>query len=329
MVWVDGGAGMVLTNRHVVSAGDGTATITFANGREVEGTVLASDKTGADLATIAIPADDGTPFIGLAPRYPAQGEPICQVGWGGMQTMQKRTGVILGYREADRYHMMLSFRVIPGDSGSGVFLLREKQLVGIVWGWNNWGSGPMEPLAVTLVNAHRFVEACKPLLPILPWRRQIEGQLPKLRQKPGGPPIIVVPPKAQDVKPPDPKPVMPVVPAEPIIPAGLDYAALEKKINDQFDALRALVQKIPAGKDGKDGRDGAPGKDGRPGKDGLAGPAGLSGLQGIAGPQGVPGTPANVQVIQALQTQIDTLRADFENLNGAIFKIKITPKAPN
>lgn len=232
------GSGLVLTNHHVVAAPTpeqrlkhritepftGKATITFPSGQAVEGNVVGVDQAGGDLGAIAIPADASTPVIPLAATSPPVGSQICQVGYGG-DRMQQRTGLLPGYRQ-NPWQMVLPFQVIPGDSGSGVFVLPQKELVGVVWGFIESG-GHNESQAVTLANAGRFVLACRPLLP---WRRKIDEQIGQAPRPPATPPAMppASPPVAQ----------LPTPPAA----SGPGPADGADKIKRELDALRATME---------------------------------------------------------------------------------------
>jgi len=304
------GAAMVLTNKHVVEKGNGIAIVTFPSGHEFEGEVIGYDKTGADLAAIAIPADASTPFVPVAKSYPLKGTGICQVGYGGGQ-MQRRSGFIAGYRErSPHYNLMLSFQVISGDSGSGVFILKTKELCGVVWGGPDYdNSGYFEPQAVTLVNIHRFVDACLPRLcpPRRGSPRPPSGARPPSGVRPpsgNGPPIIEVPPGSpgQPTQPVQPPAVTPPERTGPVIDRIRDE--IKKELEAEKKALIAVLIQIQT--------DIAELKSRKVDK-GEKGDRGPAGPQGPAGPPGRDGKDGDTTALQAevaaLRNELNALRA--------------------
>lgn len=89
----------------------------------------------ADLAAIVVDADSTTPSVPIAQTHPVIGDQICQVGYPHGK-MTKRVGMVNGYvatKEGVRLFVP-SFNTDHGDSGSGIFLTRERALCGVVWG---------------------------------------------------------------------------------------------------------------------------------------------------------------------------------------------------
>lgn len=161
------GIGVVLTNRHVVE-GSSRFTLIFAAGQRVEASVLAVSAS-RDLALLTFAAAAGTVALPLAAEAPRSGAAIYQVGYPlGRRT--SRVGTILGYRPGHPpapNHLLVSFNVVPGDSGSGVILAKERALCGVIWGYVSYdaaGLGARENSAVELRDVAAFVEACLPRL---------------------------------------------------------------------------------------------------------------------------------------------------------------------
>ncbi len=246
VVYVDRakGIGLVLTNRHIIEkAGGKEGTAKFPSGVKVPCEILAVDRAGSDLAAVSIPADTSTPMIPVADRVPPPGTLVCQVGYGGFdpQTfpfMQQRIGILASQEMRDaswddkpQTVLPLPFNVIPGDSGSGVFAVGERKLIGVVWGYKGRKGIDQQSQCVSIQNVGRFAIACRPLLP---WRRGIEQ---KINQPPQATPPAP-PPNQPPVQPPA---VLPDPPA-PGVPDDL-----MAKIRSDIDALKAAV----AGVDGK------------------------------------------------------------------------------
>ena len=93
---------------------------------------------------------------------------------------------------------------------------------------------------------------------------------------------------------------------------------------DGKDGLDGKTVVGPEGKPGRDGQDGRPGRDGVDGKT-VVGPAGPIGPPGPMGLPGRDGSDASLEAAR-LQIQIDALRAELDQLNGAVFKIRVRPK---
>lgn len=132
----------VITCRHVVANGAiFPITVKLSNGTEVPARFLGYHPDGFDLCILEIAAP-GVPMwvpISQAPIYQRQG--VVQVGYGVNATrlgkINQRTGNVTGYdtrsgKPGGNY--VLSFELISGDSGSGIFDPDQKALVGVGWG---------------------------------------------------------------------------------------------------------------------------------------------------------------------------------------------------
>ncbi len=241
VVCVENGRALVITNRHVVEKGDGNATIRFPSGRVAEGQLLASgqqvatDKFGVDLAAIMIPADAQTPCVPIAQGSVSQGDKICQIGYGGGQ-FQRRTGAVVGYRHTQPYNLVVSFQVISGDSGSGVFSLKEKALAGVIWGGIAWNGSTWETQAVAHNQVARFYYAC---LPIFRQRPIFGPRQPRPPSGGGIPPMTPNEPGTPIQPPAQPPAVQPPAQQPPAADPFAELAKLRKDLEEKLAAMES------------------------------------------------------------------------------------------
>lgn len=217
IVHVEGGQALILTNKHVVSR-PCDITVHWYNGHSVRGTFLACDDR-ADLGAILIDAPAGTPFVPVSRTRPPVGTVIAQAGYPGpKRVLEKRTAQVVRYSGYGPgvYNLDLNFVSRPGDSGSGVFLPKEKTLCGVVWGGN--GSGAV---AVEQAHVYSFYLSC-----FERWKKKPPGPTQPPGSPPGnpGPPPVTPPP----VTPPG-IPGMPPVepPSIPVPPPAPDRAIID------------------------------------------------------------------------------------------------------
>lgn len=181
----DNGVGLVISNKHVIRWGgnqDDDVWINFPIGIKVKGKVWAVDQK-SDLAMIkfekdrldlrllkGVQLDSGTPRGGLE---------ILKLGYP-KGVFLANEGTILGYRKkflpmkgeiggeaASGWDLVVSFGLIPGDSGSGVFNKTNWKLVGVSWGrlGAGDGSGEIDSCGIGLKDIRRFVdEDIRPML---------------------------------------------------------------------------------------------------------------------------------------------------------------------
>lgn len=218
------GVGVVLTNKHVVE-GSNRFTVRFPDGNQVQANVLAVSGS-RDLALLTFAATSGTPTLAVATEAPRGGAAVYQVGYpSGRRT--HRAGTILGYRPGTPpapHQLLVSFAVIPGDSGSGVILAKEKALCGVVWGYVSYdqaGLGPRENSAVELRDVQIFVEACLPRL-----RKLFPERKPAPIYSPVIPPVAPIPPGGD-------------VPPSP--PVSADWERIKADIDDLRKAIKPGV----------------------------------------------------------------------------------------
>lgn len=219
VVLVEDGYAYVLTCKHVAQ---GARTIQ-ANGQPCE--QVAIDKT-ADLAVIKFQAASHA-AVPVAERQPVMGARISQVGYGGGK-LQRRAGSILRF---DFFNgakdIILSFQVIPGDSGSGVF--EGRTLVGVVWGYT---SQPTAYRAVDWSNIKAFTDTCLP-------RRKKPAQPPSQP-----PPTNPGAPGAPGERGPQGPQGEPGKPGEPGAPGQADDSA-HKRIDKILDKIDPWLSVLP------------------------------------------------------------------------------------
>ena len=210
------------------------------------------------------------------------------------------------------------FKIAQGDSGSGIFLNGE--LCGVCWGQEEIKDqrsgmviGLKDAAAVELADVTRFLAGCRPFF----------------RQPcPPRPGVPFVPP--------------PVDRPSPKVPMPDPNAGYGEAARAELKEIRAILAELSA----------------RPPVPGPAGPAGEAGPRGPAGPAGPAGKDGrdgkdlvasskvavleqeiaalnlkitNISVgkapdLSGVQAQIDALRNDLEQLNGALFKVRVSPK---
>lgn len=138
---------LVMTCRHVVEINHGRIEVVTYDGIRLPARFVGVHETstrGADITVLEIDAfKDGKnvidTFVPISRTPLKKGDSICQVGWGGGH-LNRRIGQFLGSGGFSgsgwRYHYNCeaSFPAISGDSGSGIFSLERKELVGVLWG---------------------------------------------------------------------------------------------------------------------------------------------------------------------------------------------------
>jgi hypothetical protein len=269
---------LILTCKHLFEGYRGGAIgVRFPDGRQYTGALVGVDSS-ADLAAVTITTGDRVPYTSIAAELPAHGAAVWQIGYPRGNGPHVNYGCVLDAQ------LTLSFPVISGDSGGGVFD-GNGSLIGVVWGFYN----PRNGQAVGLPHIRRFVQTCWP-------RRGLQisiGPRDPLPQRPAPP----------AVKP--PAPPIPIATKPPAVSDSSDLAMISAKV-DQLARLVEGLKPIP----GPAGPAGSPGKDGA---SGLAGPAGPPGPQGPAGPPGFPGPAVDLtpfaQRIAALESQMKSLSA--------------------
>jgi len=315
---------LVLTNRHVLPNEPNEAqgqfiAVTFPGSQHrYIGKWIGRDGT-ADLAAVAIRIDGNVPCVKLADQAPGRGTPIWQVGYPLGNGPVPRAGTVNGFlgtkdarTGADVWELSLS--CTQGDSGSGIFRPSDGALVGVLWGGDRGSCS-----CVGLHDVQRFTELCcrrwlRPGQPRVPIQ-----QPPQWPQNPGSGPVIVDPPRAptqpqQPAQPPT-QPQQPPPPQVDLGPLTAEIVALRKELAE----LRA--------KPGIPGHQGPPGPQGIPGPPGGPGIQGSTGLTGPPGPQGIPGPPGRdlSAEVAALQTELSSLRSQFNSLSGSI-RVRVEPK---
>lgn len=209
--------GLILTNKHVVPTGNSPIKVRWTSGVSQDATWVAVDPQ-ADLGAIVVSATPATPCIPLARTHPVAGDEVWQVGYP-MGKLTQRAGKVVGYRVTDGPRMFIpSFRINSGDSGSGVFLVREKALCAVMW-----GDGQGESVGVEWKVCKSFVEErC------LFWRKRPPDVFPPpVAPAPGGPT----------------SPGPPIGPTPPLLP---NVGAAHEKIASLENKLAALEGKVGA-----------------------------------------------------------------------------------
>lgn len=305
----DGKLGLVLTCKHVVPAHSKGIVVTFPSGQKYAAVWVASDDA-ADLTCVAINADETTPYIPLAQTHPVGGDDICQVGYPAGRGLTRRSGKVLGYApwSSGLRRFLVSFEIASGDSGSGVFLTREKALCGVLWGIVD----NREYSAVEWKVCKAFVETrC------LPWCK----------------------PRAPGVQPPGPPGIIPGILGLPDLKKAM--ADLNARLDDfdvrmkRMDGAVDKFKDVPEGMKKLEAAAALLAQMAATG--GMAGPAGKAGAPGAPGPagkDGAQGPPGKDADNAAMQTQLETLRSEVaalrgvvQNLNGSI-RVKIEPVPP-
>lgn len=211
----------------------------------------------ADLAALLITADAQTPRVAWLAQSPAQGATVYQIGYPHGLGPRPQQGVV---RPSLGAHFVASMRLIPGDSGSGLFT-PDGRLCGVAWGGmaEAPGAPTLEAQAASAQAIDRFLtHTC------LPW-------LPN-RRPPSRPPAPVTPGV--------PGESVPALPPTPLYPPAVDLQPLTAAVADlqkQVAILQQAIQNQPRPRDGKDGVDGKPGRDGKDGEPGLPGKDALPG----------------------------------------------------
>lgn len=170
IVYLEGGLGLVITNRHVCpDQGTGPILVESADGkRSYHGAFVGCDDV-ADLAAVAIAATDGTVAIPLAEAQPGAGTPVGRIGFPGAGAPVATAGVYLhsgGMRGADPV-FTFSLATRHGDSGSGIF--SNRGVVGVTWGT---GDGTRAE-AVGVAAVRRFLgghAGVRYWFPLLSWK---------------------------------------------------------------------------------------------------------------------------------------------------------------
>jgi hypothetical protein len=305
-IHVEGGGGLILTCRHMVEYKDKydrttgiakTANVKFPNGQWLAGVVLATDDK-TDLAAITIQVGQGTPSIKVATTQPKTGMALYQVGYPAGKGPNERYGYVTGYTiplelPSDKARFLLpSFKAYQGDSGSGVFLLKESLLCGVV----SMHGPKHEALAVELRDVQRFYSACFPLF------RKIFCN-PQQRPQPNPYPYPPQPQPQPEFKP-APEWTKPNPPTQDLS----EILAAISSLKIQIESIKATP-----GPPGPTGPAGPAGKDGLAG---ITGPVGAIGPVGPAGPQGPPGAPGAAADVTVLQARIEALTVKIEALQA-------------
>lgn len=229
LVDVQGGKGLVITNKHVVNK-PADITVTWHNGYSVAGTFLACDSV-ADLGAVVIQCPDTTKAIPVATARPAVGQSIQQAGYPGPErVLIRRAGRIMAMNSRSGNAINLTLTVVSrhGDSGSGIFDPATKTLVGVLWGGDGRSS-----VAVEQADLHRFTNHCLGLL----------GRRPRT---PTVPPPAPVPPGVPPSHPPgEVPPPVPLPPAGPSSPPAELPAELGRRLAGLESRLGELLAMEP------------------------------------------------------------------------------------
>jgi S1-C subfamily serine protease len=122
--------GLVLTNAHVV-AGSRTVTVRLADGREVQGDVIAFGEQGLDLAAIRLRGQSNLPSLRLAsPSSVRVGQRAFAIGNPFGQFQNTFTVGIVSRIDPDRGLIQTDAAINPGNSG-GPLLNSRGELVGV------------------------------------------------------------------------------------------------------------------------------------------------------------------------------------------------------
>jgi len=122
--------GLVLTNAHVV-AGSRTVTVRLADGREIQGDVIAFGEQGLDLAAIRLRGQSNLPSLRLAsPNSVRVGQRAFAIGNPFGQFQNTFTVGIVSRIDPDRGLIQTDAAINPGNSG-GPLLNSRGELVGV------------------------------------------------------------------------------------------------------------------------------------------------------------------------------------------------------
>lgn len=122
--------GLVLTNAHVVS-GASTVTVILADGRRLQGDVIAYAEDGLDLAAVQLRGQSGLPTIPLAPSGSvAVGQSAFAIGNPFGQFQNTFTVGIVSRIDRDRGMIQTDAAINPGNSG-GPLLNSRGELIGV------------------------------------------------------------------------------------------------------------------------------------------------------------------------------------------------------
>lgn len=139
VVLIDGKFAFILTCRHVVENGNGEIKVRLSNNQPAAARYLGVSPDGADITVLEISSENVPLAIPVSSKSVVPGEAVCQVGWGGGR-LNQRVGRVIGTNSVSNrgwrshWNTQISFPAISGDSGSGVFDIERKELVGVLWG---------------------------------------------------------------------------------------------------------------------------------------------------------------------------------------------------
>lgn len=230
VVLIEDKSAYILTCRHVVENGSGVIKVLLSNGQRAEARYLGASPDGADVTVLEISSENVPLAIPVSTQSISRGDDVCQVGWGGGR-LNQRIGKVLGTNSRSQngwrnhWNTEISFPAISGDSGSGVFSLERKELVGVLWG----GGGSTSEICGPEY-CQRALETC-----IRRRRRPGNGGGGGVPLQPGGnepslPPFIK-PPEQQK-------------PAEPVKPACTCDPAVTKENTTNINILAQNVSKL-------------------------------------------------------------------------------------
>lgn len=133
---------LVMTCRHVVELEHGKIEVVTWNNKRLPAKFIGVHELstrGADITILEISSEHVTDWVPISTQALGKGDKICQVGWGGGR-LNQRLGQCLGISGYSNggwrlhWNTMASFPAISGDSGSGIFSIDRKELVGVLWG---------------------------------------------------------------------------------------------------------------------------------------------------------------------------------------------------
>ncbi len=122
--------GLILTNAHVVEGFD-TVTVILADGRRLEGDVIAFAEGGQDLAAVRLRGQSGLPTIPIAPPGSVEvGQSAFAIGNPFGQFQNTFTVGIVSRIDSQRGTIQTDAAINPGNSG-GPLLNSQGQLIGV------------------------------------------------------------------------------------------------------------------------------------------------------------------------------------------------------
>lgn len=250
VIWCDGTDALALSNWHVVKdalGGKGNVAIRFPDGTRYSCQIVDASQR-VDLSLLSFQPGKMVPFVAIAEANAAAAKDtqVYQIGYPQAQGPCFRRGKVHGYLkgfadrdQADNMVLLFNPKIIPGDSGSGVFDQKTKKLCALIWG-SQWGNDGPYAFAVTLADIRTYMaRVCLPF-----WQRRRPPPAPPAQpQQPRPPPLPQPGPEPGPLTPPAPEPKQPLPqPSVPQPPSDLNdtLKELNRRLQGLGDSIEGL-----------------------------------------------------------------------------------------